>query len=61
MFDCPFERSRVYRDPPARAMQLKLADYALRQLTRLERPLYEPDLVEELSYDEEVDDEFNEL
>ena len=58
MFDCPFERSRVCRDPPTRAMQLKLADYKLRQLTRLEQHLYEPEPYdnEESSYEEEVDE-----
>jgi hypothetical protein len=43
MFDAPFDRSRVYRDPPTRAMQMKIDDYETRrQRQQLTRPLYNP-------------------
>ena len=35
MFDAPFERDRVYPDPPPKAMQAKLDDYERRMATRL--------------------------
>jgi len=42
MFDVPFDRGRVCRDPPSRAMQLRIADYNSRKLTALQRPPYAP-------------------
>ena len=42
MFDVPFGRDRVYRDPPTKAMQAKLDDYERRMATRLRQPLYTP-------------------
>ncbi|EAQ86310.1 hypothetical protein CHGG_07563 [Chaetomium globosum CBS 148.51] len=46
MFDVPFDRSRVNRDPPTAAMQRKLADYERRWKARLLEPLYRPSNVE---------------
>ncbi|EAQ88440.1 predicted protein [Chaetomium globosum CBS 148.51] len=36
MFERPFDRSRVYRETPSRAMGLKLSDHATRQLQALD-------------------------
>ena len=36
MFEKPFDRSRVYREKPSRAMDLKLLDYTTRQLQTLD-------------------------
>ena len=52
MFDAPFDRSCVYRDPPTRAMQMKIDDYETRrQQQQLTLPLYNP-----LSDDSSTDD-----
>jgi hypothetical protein len=43
MFDAPFDRSCVCRDPPTRAMQMKIDNYETRrQPQQLTRPLYNP-------------------
>src|SRR5512146_2748675 len=39
MFEKPFDRNRIYRETPSRAMGLKLFDYAARQLQVLDRSL----------------------
>jgi hypothetical protein len=57
MFDCPFERSRVCRDPPARAMQAKMADYERRMAGRLQQPLYMPVYDQEEESDWGVEEE----
>ncbi|EAQ87519.1 hypothetical protein CHGG_04138 [Chaetomium globosum CBS 148.51] len=36
MFERPFDRSRIYRETPSRAMGLKLSDHATRQLQALD-------------------------
>ena len=36
MFERPFDRSRIYRETPSRAMGLKLSDHAIRQLQALD-------------------------
>ena len=55
MFDAPFDRSRVYRDPPTRAMQMKIDDYETRrQQQQLTRPLYNP-LSDHSSMDDDVE------
>jgi hypothetical protein len=52
MFDAPFDRSRVYREPPTWAMQMKIDDYETRrQQQQLTLPLYNP-----LSDDSSTDD-----
>ena len=53
MFDAPFERDRVYRDPPTKAMQAKLDDYERRMATRLRQPLYTPTF-DQVDEDEEA-------
>jgi hypothetical protein len=42
MFENPFDRSRVYREIPAKAMNMKLLDHAARQLQVLD-PLEDED------------------
>jgi hypothetical protein len=57
MFDAPFDRSCVYRDPrpPTRAMQMKIDDYETRrQQQQLTRPLYNP-LSDHSSMDDDVE------
>jgi len=53
MFDAPFARDRVYRDPPTKAMQVKLDDYERRMATRLRQPLYTPTF-DQVDEDEEA-------
>ena len=36
MFEKPFDRSRIYRETPSRAVRLKLSDYTTRQLQVLD-------------------------
>ena len=53
MFDAPFD---VYRDPPTRAMQMKIDDYETRrQQQQFTRPLYNP-LSDHSSTDDDVHD-----
>jgi hypothetical protein len=55
MFDAPFDRSSVYRDPPTRAMQMKIDDYETRrQQQQFTRPLYNP-LSDHSSTDDDVE------
>ena len=55
MFDAPFDRSCVYRDPPTRAMQMKIDDYETRrQQQQLTWPLYNP-LSDHSSTDDDVE------
>ena len=42
MFDSPFSRSRVFRDPASRTMQLKINDYTRRQGALLSQERYLP-------------------
>ena len=46
MFENPFDRNRVYRETPTRAMNLKLLDHTARQLRALDA-VAEEDLSEE--------------
>ena len=46
MFEKPFDRNKVYRETPSRAMNLKLLDYVARQLQVLDA-VAEGDLIAE--------------
>jgi hypothetical protein len=57
MFEKPFDRSRIYREPPSRAVRSKLSDHATRQLQVLDA-VAEEDRFGELAWDtgSEVED-----
>ncbi|KAI1107066.1 hypothetical protein F4804DRAFT_240083 [Jackrogersella minutella] len=41
LFEAPFNRARVFRQVPGRAMQMKIADFEGRKLRALDKPLYD--------------------
>ena len=61
MFEKPFDRSRIYRETPSRAVRLKLSDYTTRQLQVLdsvaEEDRSEEDPSEEPGWDTGSEDE----
>ena len=48
MFESPFDRSRIYREVPAKSMQLKLADFETRRLQVLD-PVPEQEITSDTS------------
>ena len=56
MFEKPFDRSRIYRETPSRAVRLKLSDYTTRQLQVLDA-VAEEDPSEEPGWDTGSEDE----
>lgn len=54
MFEKPFDRNRIYREIPSRAMELKLLEHATRQLQVLEAV---EDRSEESGWDTDREDE----
>ena len=57
MFDTPFERARVYREPPTKAMQAKMADYERRLAGRLQEAQYQPKIEADVDIDDWEDAE----
>jgi hypothetical protein len=60
LFENPFDRSRVYRQPPTPAMKMKLLDYAARQLQVLE-DVDDDDLSDESVLQESSEEEGDEF
>jgi ATP-dependent exoDNAse (exonuclease V) alpha subunit len=56
LFENPFDRSRVYRQPPTPAMKMKLLDYFARQL-QVSEDVDDEDLSEESVWQESSEEE----
>ena len=60
LFDAPFDRSRVFREAPTKAMQARLKDYDERRKGVLTEPLYHPRNASDDS-DSHNNDDFSDL